>query len=253
MQPYYADDHVTLYLGDALDLVEWLDGDVLITDPPYGTGAHGYGRGRGGIANDLDTEVRDAILAAWGDRPALVFGSPRLPDPPGTWADRLVWDKRRPGINGGPWRYRHESIYVTPGWHRVNDSAVSIIEAHPDKLDQGDHIHAKPLALMSRLVAAAPNGVIVDPFAGSGSTLAAAKQLGRKAIGVELEERYCQLAAARLGQDVLFLPDRSEPTDDHALPQICEECGNDEVCVGFHYCSDCLELLAGAGDREDDL
>jgi site-specific DNA-methyltransferase (adenine-specific) len=123
-----------------------------------------------------------------------------MPDPPGQWADRLVWDKKRPGMNGGPWRYRHESIYVSPGFVRVDDRAVSIIEAFPE---QSDHIHGKPQALMLRLVAAAPLGVIADPFAGSGSTLVAAATLGRKVIGVELEERYCEVIARRLAQDAL--------------------------------------------------
>ena len=225
MTPYYADDLVTLYHGDCREVTAWLEADVLVTDPPYGTQAlennprGGYGRrqdaagrrskhapatpGMGAwIAGDGTTETRDEILAAWGIRPALVvFGSPRMADPPGEWADRLVWDKKRPGMNGGPWRYRHESIYVTAGFLRTDNAAVSIIEAWPDQLD---HIHAKPLSLMTRLVAAAPEGTIADPFAGSGSTLAAAKQLGRRAIGVELEERYCEIAARRLAQDTLF-------------------------------------------------
>ena len=115
-------------------------------------------------------------------------------------ADRLVWDKKRPGMNGGPWRYRHETIFVTAGFVRVNDAAVSIIEAWPD---QSAHIHAKPHTLMLRLVGAAPPGVIADPFMGSGSTLVAAKEMGRKAIGIEVDERYCEIAAKRLGQEIL--------------------------------------------------
>jgi DNA modification methylase len=214
--PYYQDDQVTLYHGDCREVLDWLEADVLVTDPPYGTapdagkkrGADGYGRRLADgapkftIANDATTTTRDEILARWGDRAALVFGSPRLPDPPIVIADRLVWDKKRPGINGGPWRYRHESIYVTAGFVRADNSAVSIIAAFPE--DQIDHVHSKPIALMLRLVAAAPPGVISDPFAGSGSTLAAAKQLGRRAIGVELDERYCEIAARRLAQDTLF-------------------------------------------------
>lgn len=215
---------MTLYHGDCREVAEWLTADVLITDPPYGTNftagnpKGGYGRRQNPagnsrhastrnvgvegftIANDTDTAVRDAVLALWGDRPCLTFGSPRMADPPGLWADRLVWDKKRPGMNGGPWRYRHETIYVTAGFVRTSDAAVSIIESWPD---QADHIHAKPLGLMSRLVASAPPGIIADPFAGSGSTLVAAKQLGRQVIGVELEERYCEIAARRLSQDVL--------------------------------------------------
>ena len=208
MKPYYSDDLVTLYHGDCLMIQEWLTADVLITDPPYGTQPDsdtiGYGRKvqadgfRGQrIANDATVETRDAALALWGDRPALVFGSPRQPDPPIRVADRLVWDKRRPGMNGGPWRYRHESIYVTAGFVRTSDAAVSILTAFPE---QGDHIHGKPLALMETLVAAAPPGVIADPFAGSCTTLVAAHHLGRQAIGVEIDERYCELLATRLSQ-----------------------------------------------------
>jgi len=212
--PYYQDDHVTLYHGDCREITEWLTADVLVTDPPYGTQFSkenpkgGYGRRQNAglgpegftIANDGSTETRDEVLALWGDKPRLVFGSPRLPDPPGEWADRLVWDKKRPGMNSGPWRYRHESIYVTAGFERTSDSAVSVLTAFPE---QADHIHGKPLGLMVELVAAAPAGLIADPFAGSGTTLVAAKRLARRSIGVEVEERYCEIAARRLCQDVL--------------------------------------------------
>lgn len=222
MKPYYEDDLVTLYHGDCLEITEWLTADVLVTDPPYGTNftdgnpKGGYGRRQNAagnsrhastrknvgvegftIANDNDTLTRDTALTKWGDRPALVFGSPRLPDPPIAVADRLVWDKRRPGMNGGPWRYRHESIYVTAGFVRTDDAAVSIMSAFPE---QGDHIHGKPLKLMEALVGAAPEGLIADPFAGSGTTIVAARNLGRKVIGVELEERYCEVIVRRLAQ-----------------------------------------------------
>ena len=216
--PYYSDDAVTLYHGNCLELADlWTVADVLVTDPPYGTqmqatgkSAHrgGYGRrnlhdpgdGIGArIANDETTDARDAMLALWGARPAVLFGSPRLPDPPGEWADRLVWDKQRPGMNGGAFRYTHEAIYAR-GMVRADNSTFSILAAFPD---QSDHIHAKPVRLMSVLVSTCPPGVIADPFAGSGSTLVAAKALGRKAIGVELEERYCEIAARRLSQGVL--------------------------------------------------
>ena len=211
-EPYYQDEHVTLYHGDCLEHPEWWTGaDVLVTDPPYGTQFSeenpkgGYGRRQNAglgpegftIANDGTTATRDAALALWGDRPALVFGSPRLPEPPIKVADRLVWDKKRPGMNGGPWRYRHESIFVTEGFLRVSDAAVSILVAYPD---QSQHIHAKPLVLMEALVEAAPPGVIADPFAGSCTTLVAAAHLGRRAIGVEIDERYCELIAKRLSQ-----------------------------------------------------
>lgn len=210
--PYYQDDSVLLYHGDCLDIGAWLAADVLITDPPYGSDSENFGYGRrqnngdgkqregAQIASDGSTVIRDAALAKWAGRPALVFGSPRLPEPPGTWADRLVWDKKRPGMNGGPWRYRHESIYVTEGFVRQDNETTSILTAFPD---QQHHIHQKPLGLMTSLINCAPPGVIADPFAGSGSTLVAARNLGRKAIGVEIEERYCELVARRLDQMAL--------------------------------------------------
>ncbi|OZE90240.1 hypothetical protein CH296_28175 [Rhodococcus sp. 14-2496-1d] len=213
MNPYYQDDLVTLYHGDCLQLEEWLIADVLVTDPPYGSDSttYGYGRRQNNgdgtqregkqIANDWSTDARDSVLARWGARPALVFASPRLPEPPGEWSDRLVWDKKRPGMNGGPWRYRHESIYVTAGFVRTSNESMSILTAWPD---QKDHIHAKPLTLMTSLVGCAPEGVIADPFAGSGTTLVAAANLGRRAIGIEIEERYCELLAGRLAQGALL-------------------------------------------------
>ena len=212
MSLYYEDEYVQLHHGDCRTIRGWTIADVLVTDPPYGTASVGwdvsYGRGRnrrngrkdvseGNIANDDDTVVRDAVLEIWGDKPALVFGSPRLPDPPGQWSDRLVWDKKRPGMNGGPWRYTHESIY-SRGFVRNGNDNFSVMTAFP--LDQHMHIHAKPVALMESLLACAPAGAIADPFAGSGATLIAARNLGRKAIGVELEEKYCELIVRRLSQ-----------------------------------------------------
>ena len=221
MRPYYEDDYVTLYHGDCLEVADyWLDADVLITDPPYGSETpNGYGRrdssirramledGYDGrtIANDATTEVRDAVLELFKG-PTLAFGTPRMPDPPGWWDNRLVWDKREPGLNGGPWRYTHESIFVRgEGWKRTSASSFSIL-SYPSgngSPEKRDHVHAKPVALMMRLIEAAPDGLLADPFSGSGSTLVAAKNLGRKIIGVELDEKHCETTAKRLSQDVL--------------------------------------------------
>jgi len=217
MSPYYEDTHsgITIYHGDCREIISTLEFDVIVTDPPYGTeqseanARGGYGRrqnhdkGDGAgftIANDAGVEVRDQVLAITRGYPTCLFGSPRQPDPPICVADRLVWNKTRPGMNGGPWRYMHETIYVTEGFVRVNNSATSVFTEFPAA---SEHLHAKPLSLMTSLVAAAPPGTILDPFMGSGTTLRAAKDLGRKAIGIELEERYCEIAATRLAQGVL--------------------------------------------------
>ena len=213
--PYYQDELVTLYHGDCLtEHREWLDADVLVTDPPYGSGemAQLYGRtqseaGRGRvIQQDGTTETRDAALAAFGSRPVVMFGTPRMPDPPGGWEHRLVWDKREPGLNGGPWRYTHESIFVRgEGFVRTSAASFSILSfpSGNGTWEKKQHVHAKPVRLMETLIESIPPGTVADPFAGSGSTLIAAKNLGRKAIGVELEERYCEVIAKRLAQDVL--------------------------------------------------
>jgi site-specific DNA-methyltransferase (adenine-specific) len=206
----------------------WLEADVLVTDPPYGTdGGNGYGRrsvhnktgGSHGlrIAGDLDTTIRDEALSAWrrerehgrGDKPVVCFGSPRMPEPPGHWDYRLIWDRVEPGMNGGAWRYTHENIFVEGSkWTRLSASSYSILRfPRSDGMgndERSEHPHRKPVGLLERLISSAPAGVIADPFAGSGSTLVAAKQLGRRAIGVEIDERYCEIAARRLAQETLF-------------------------------------------------
>jgi site-specific DNA-methyltransferase (adenine-specific) len=202
--PYYSDEFVTLFLGDCLEVREWLAADVLVTDPPYGM-AHKSGWQPRPIAGDATTGARDDALTAWGGRPALVFGRWSEPRPEGV-ITRLVWDKGEwPGMGDLrlPWGPSDEEIYVLgSGW--VGKRSGTVVRTN--RLSGGavvDHPTPKPLVLMQVLIAKCPPGVIADPFAGSGSTLVAAKALGRKAIGVELEERYCEIAARRLAQDIL--------------------------------------------------
>ncbi|OZD48603.1 hypothetical protein CH252_18930 [Rhodococcus sp. 06-1477-1B] len=201
---YYQDRLVTLYHGDSLAAPElWLHADVLITDPPYGLGgiAGAYGMSHRTIENDLDTTVRDRVLELWGDKPAAVFGTPRLEEPPGGWRDRLVWDKQQLGLNGGAWRYAHETIYVRgEGWHRISDASSSILRhsSQSNRAHVKNHIHSKPEKLLADLIAAAPPGVIVDTFSGGGSTIAAARALGRQIIAFELSEEHCASTVDRL-------------------------------------------------------
>lgn len=215
---YYQDDFVTLYLGDCLTQTAWLDADVLCTDPPYGM-AFDSGRVAGRtrpIANDETTEARDAVRDLWGDeRPWLMFGTWRRPRPRGT-SVVLVWDKTDgtgPGMGdlSAAFGTSHEDIYLGGTWRKQTARRGSVIRTscamgNPSGLvARAGHPTPKPLDLMEALLAAAPPGTIADPFAGSGSTLVAAKALGRRAIGVELEERYCEIAARRLSQGVLPL------------------------------------------------
>lgn len=217
-EPYYQDEFVTLCLGDCLEVTDWLAADVLVTDPPYGRawkqGDTGTARGwksdkHGGIANDTTTEVRDAALALWGDRPAILFGD-LLARVPENSKHVLIYDKGNDaGFTGAVGGYRRnvEAIYLI-GNHGSGLGGRSAIlrtrtSAGGNLARKTGHPHTKPGDVMQALIDSGPPGTIADPFAGSGSTLVAAKALGRKSIGVELDERYCEIAARRLAQDVL--------------------------------------------------
>jgi len=221
MTPYYSDEHVTLYHGDCREVTEWLAADVLVTDPPYGVdykqgGPRSNAQGvrsvtpTATIHGDKDTAVRDAVLQMWGGKPALVFGSWRIARPPHT-QQRLVWFKRNtnPGLGTGtPWSPAEEEIYVLGnGW--VGPRVVNVYVTDESRASAGGlaakvgHPTPKPVGLLEQLISHAPAGVIADPNAGGGSTLLAARSLGRSAIGVELEERFCELIAKRLTQDCL--------------------------------------------------
>lgn len=220
--PYYTDDHVTLYHGDCREIADWLTADVLVTDPPYGMGwtvpAYNGGKEHAGIANDKDLTARDEALRKWGvQRAAVVFGSPSGLAPNAT-KQTLVWAKPPDsGIFGavGGWRRDWEAIHLVGGWpsgpavrssivRSAAPSLVNLVAARYQKDRGTGHPHTKPQDVMAALIASCPPGVIADPFAGSGSTLLAARSLDRRSIGVEIEERYCELIARRLSQGDLF-------------------------------------------------
>lgn len=142
-------------------------------------------------------------------RPYAVFGSPaRIDVAPDFREFPLVWDKGGTGMGDTcfPWGRGYELIYIFGGgWSGKRESPVLRVLHSSAAASRVGHPTPKPVSLMETLIAKAPPGVIADPFAGSGSTLVAAKALGRRAIGVELSEHYCETAANRLSQDVLDL------------------------------------------------
>ena len=217
MSLYYQDEHVTLYHGDCLtEHREWLDADVLVTDPPYGMSYTGFGGRRGEprrlrtghrIAGDSTAQARDSALTAWGDGPAIVFGRWTVDRPPEVKA-RLIWDKTPCGFMGDlsmPWGSVDEEIYVLGSGFtgKRSPNVINVPTLMSADSRRPDHPTPKPIPLMELLIAKCPPGVVADPFAGSGATLIAARNLGRKAIGVELEEKYCEIIARRLDQGVL--------------------------------------------------
>jgi len=220
MSLYYQDDYVTLYHSDCLENQNWKFADVLIMDPPYGRawkqGDTGKGRGwandsHAGIKNDGTTYARDAVLSIWGKtKPALAFGDLML-EPPANTKHVLIYDKGNDaGFTGAVGGYRRnvEAIYlIGKGWGSGLGGRSAIVatakSAGGNLARTTGHPHTKPGDVMETVIDKAPPGTIADPFAGSGSTLVAAKALGRKVIGVELEERYCEIIAKRCAQDVL--------------------------------------------------
>jgi site-specific DNA-methyltransferase (adenine-specific) len=221
MKPYYADDSVTLYHGDCLEVTDWLTADVLVTDPPYGiamrqrlgsatrwTSSRNQTELRGQLPGDLSPEVRDAALALWGERPAIVFGSWKIERPVGV-KHRLIWHKAGSfsGLSREAFLSQDEEIYVLGSGYKRGGvpvrSVLTTTEHRAIAVQEAGHPTPKPVSLMQTLIDRCPDGLVSDPFTGSGSTLVAAKALGRKAIGVEIEERYCEIAARRLSQGVL--------------------------------------------------
>jgi site-specific DNA-methyltransferase (adenine-specific) len=216
-EPYYQDEFVTLYHGSCFDLTDWLTADVLVTDPPYGIdwvprkGAFT----RPGIPNtlydidpiigDSSIDIRDKALTLWGNKPAIVFGSWKASRPPLT-QHRLIWHKAGmpPGPLVAPFMTNDEEIYVWgKGFNPSSPPLRSVIttqEHRPSAVRDIGHPTPKPIGLMEKLLSKCGQGVIADPFAGSGSTLIAARNLGMKSIGVEIDKKFCDIIANRLSQ-----------------------------------------------------
>jgi site-specific DNA-methyltransferase (adenine-specific) len=148
--------------------------------------------------------------AGGGPRPTFAWVANRLDRDGLTFFHSVIWNKLKPGLG---WRFRrqHEMVMVahrTGGRLAWADDAVAV----PNVQELGpprdrEHPNEKPLDLPARFIAWTTKigEVVLDPFMGSGTTLRAAKDLGRKAIGIEIEERYCEIAARRLDQQVLAL------------------------------------------------
>lgn len=222
MKPYFEEDGITIYCGDCREILPSLpSAGLLLTDPPYGIkyrSNHNSGWRRGtdqakwsrnenfpGIVGDdkpLDPEHLDScapLVAVFGGN----YCAPSL-GPSRCW---LVWDKR---VDTGsdnqsdceliwtnfdmPCRiYRH----LWRGIIRAGEENV----ARAEKL----HPHQKPIGLLSWIIrlSGIESGTVIDPYCGSGSTLVAAKRMGLKAVGVEIDEHYAEIAAKRLSQSVL--------------------------------------------------
>ncbi len=218
--PYYDEGGITIYHGDCRDLLPTIAAVAIVTDPPYGIGwtrslnAARGSKAHAGIVNDEDTSMRDAALALRPDLPAMVFGSFYAPFPPNL-KQVLVWPKPPDaGVVGSTTGFRRdaEPVFLVGPWPLRTIERSSVLPPGAPSMKSvtirnPGHPHVKPVGLMRHLLKCCPAGVVVDPFAGSGATLEAAAQLGRAAIGIEVDERYCELAARRFEQGTFDVGD----------------------------------------------
>lgn len=227
--PYYEDADVTLYHGDCRDILPDLEpADLLVTDPPYGVNFRSNRRGDrfDFIAEDDDPTgmaslVGEAIRSNLKRyRHAYVFGpldfGPLVAAGVVQDSVELIWDKQMLGMGdlSIPWASQHEAIQflvavkskanVKKGEGRLaarlrRGSILS--HQRPNSVGAKNHPTEKPVNLLRELIESSScfGEMVLDPFVGSGSTLVAAKLEGRKAVGIEIDERYCEVAARRLG------------------------------------------------------
>ena len=210
MNPYYDEDGITIYHSDAYEVVPTLSRvGAVISDPPYGINWQPrVNHQTQPWTDDVQLDIRPLLVGEhhlfWGGN---YFASQLAASE--AW---FVWIKRPSHMNfdndprtysvvelawsdfGGKPQMRH---HVWAGGKRAGDPSNRRF-SHPTQ---------KPLEIMRWCLEAMPdvNGPVLDPFMGSGTTLRAAKDLGLKAIGIEIEERYCEIAVQRLAQQVLPL------------------------------------------------
>lgn len=218
MKPYYDEGGITIYHGDCREVLPTFISpfDLVLVDPPYGIALENHDKDvadlpRGwGIVGDADLTIANYVyrFAFRNQTPLAMFMSPkRRLDV--TWREELIWDKGPAVGGGGDWetyfKCCHESIGLLHTRRRGprDSSVLSNFWITPG--DFKLHPAQKPVDLMQYLIDKLTDigGEVVDPCMGSGTTLVAAKLEGRKAIGIEIEERYCEIAANRLAQGVL--------------------------------------------------
>lgn len=209
--PYYDDGKgIVIYHGDCREILPYLPKvDLVLTDPPYGinfVSNHRFVRHEA-IQND-DSLPLETIIELISKANAAAYFFCRwdqlalMPKPKSV----LAWVKNNWSMgdleheHGRQWE---ACCFYNKDGHQFIKRIPDVIFA--DRTGNGLHPTEKPITLMKDIIGANYADVILDPYMGSGTTLRAPKDLGRKCIGIEIEEKYCEIAAKRLGQEVLPL------------------------------------------------
>lgn len=220
MRPYYENGSCTIYHGDCREMLPMVvPVDLVLTDPPYGINYHAD-NARNLVANDDSIKV---FADAWprcidvlrADRHWYVFASPRMIHEVlpivGNAKHVICWDKGDAGTVGdlecGFGEAWEAIIYGMKGRRSLNGKRPRTV-IRKDWSATRDPLHptVKPVGLLRQLILMSTDEgeLVLDPFMGSGTTLRAAVDCGRRAIGIEIEERYCEIAVSRLAQGILF-------------------------------------------------
>ena len=233
MKPYYEDSSVTIYHGDCREILPSLPNvDLVFTSPPYNLGGGNgseWSRLKNGYSSYNDNmeeeeyvkwqkEVVGALYEKLNDQGAIFYNHKAIAKGnetktpfrliPASVPIRqvIIWD-RGSGFQRSHWHFvpRTEMILLLAkeGFRLSTLDQFDLWKVSPST--DKDHPASFPMELpMRAILASEGSNLILDPFMGSGTTLRAAKDLGRKAIGIELDEKYCEIAAKRMAQEVLL-------------------------------------------------
>lgn len=219
IRPYYESGGITIYCGDCRDVMPGIVAETTITDIPYGVGLgvdkdmrkNGHGLGKGAYDDYEDTYENYCAIVVPALTHALsvtkrgaVFSGPNIQELPKATAIGGVYCPAASGRHAWGFKTFLPILFygIDPELHNGARPNVLVSNVTTEK---NGHPCPKPLRWMEWLIARASlaNETILDPFMGSGTTLRAAKNLGRRAIGIDISEQYCEIAARRLSQEVM--------------------------------------------------
>jgi site-specific DNA-methyltransferase (adenine-specific) len=226
MKPYYEQDGITIYHGDCREVLPSLPSvRLVVTDPPYvfgiaSTAQEGKAGGWGDLMNSsiwyeswlseakrLTANAQGAawVFNSWRSFPVLARAAYGV-----SWPveSLMVWDKEWIGPGGQRGlrpSYELAALFVQPEFALKDRGLPDIWRSKWSSLKPNGHPAEKPIQLVAKIIRESGGGLVLDPFMGSGTSIVAAKAEGHPAIGIEIEEKYCEIAAKRLSQGALNL------------------------------------------------